>query len=364
MGDVLTGECFSLFKNGDRTKSCLYKSRGDKISGLKLAKVTSKENLAFLKAKAKSFITSTSHSWDNPPTPAQSEVFLFQVVIDQASNPNTPFTVTERTFSDLRDMTDVELQARLEDLKQQFIDLFPDGKGITCFYSGLEVVPLTHAGSAMLSFDQGNPTLKSDDPGQTWIISTWLMNRYKNDMSPVAFREHMDYLCDHYDFDAADAAYGNYMRKGKVEVTKASLLLAQSSFAGQTFSSHRRTEKDTNKRILCEYTSTHHVRQHAREMGSICLVMGIPYKEGVFGLSLDRSLDDMHHRPEDCLLIGTRLNDAKNAHKAFRTHEALAQHCRENGIDEQASNHANMCAILRPIIKGMIRRWPDVKAVI
>ena len=99
-------------------------------------------------------------------------------------------------------------------------------------------------------------------------------------------------------------------------------------------------------------------------MGSICLVMGTPFKEGVFGLSLDRSLDDMHHRPEDCLLIGTRLNDAKAAHAAFRTHEALAQHCRENGIDEQASNHAKMCAILRPIIKGMIRRWPKVEVKI
>ena len=56
-----------------------------------------------------------------------------------------------------------------------------------CFYSGLEVVPLTHAGSAMLSFDQGNPTLKSDDPGQTWQITTWFMNCYKGGMSPVAF---------------------------------------------------------------------------------------------------------------------------------------------------------------------------------
>ena len=81
-------------------------------------------------------------------------------------------------------------------------------------------------------------------------------------------------------------------------------------------------------------------------------------------LSLDRSLDDMHHRPEDCLLIGTRLNDAKAANKAFRTHEALAQHCRENGIDEQASNHAKMCVVLRPIIEGMIQCWPEIKAVI
>ena len=78
---------------------------------------------------------------------------------------------------------------------------------------------------------------------------------------------------------------------------------------------------------------------------------------------VDRSQDDMHHCPDDCLLIGTRLNDAKAAHAAFRTHEALAQHCRENGIDESASNHAKMCAVFRPIIKQMIPHWPKIKAV-
>ncbi len=53
------------------------------------------------------------------------------------------------------------------------------------------------------------------------------------------------------------------------------------------------------------------------------------------GLSLDRFLDDMHHRPDDCLLIGTRLNDVKVSHPAVRTQEALVQHCLENGIDDQ-----------------------------
>jgi hypothetical protein len=63
----------------------------------------------------------------------------------------------------------------------------------------------------------------------------------------------------------------------------------------------------------------------------------------------------MHHRPEDCLLIGTLPNDAKAAHKAFKTAEALTQeHCREMGIDESASNHAKMCAVFWPIIEGMI----------
>ena len=98
-------------------------------------------------------------------------------------------------------------------------------------------------------------------------------------------------------------------------------------------------------------------------MGSICLVMGTPYKDGVMELSLDRSLDDMHHQPDDCLLIGVHLNRAKSTHKAFRTQKALAQHCQENGIDETATNHAKMCAILRPIIIQMIQRWTKIKAV-
>jgi hypothetical protein len=104
-----------------------------------------------------------------------------------ATNHDTPFVVTETSFSDLRDKTEDELEDMLEVLKMQFIEEFPNGKGITCFYSGLDVVPLTHAGSAMLSFDQGNPTRKSDDLGQTWKITTWLMNCYKGDMSPVQF---------------------------------------------------------------------------------------------------------------------------------------------------------------------------------
>jgi hypothetical protein len=52
----------------------------------------------------------------------------------------------------------------------------------------------------------------------------------------------------------------------------------------------------------------------------------------------------MHHRPEDCLLIGVRLNDAKATHTAFNTQEALAQHCKENGIDELASCAISPCS--------------------
>jgi intein-encoded DNA endonuclease-like protein len=66
------------------------------------------------------------------------------------------FVVTESSFSDLRDKTNKdELEDMLEVLKKRFIKEFPNGKGITWFHSRLEVVPLTHARSAMLSFNQG-----------------------------------------------------------------------------------------------------------------------------------------------------------------------------------------------------------------
>jgi hypothetical protein len=97
--------------------------------------------------------------WNKKPAPAQSKVFMFQVAIFHATNPDTPFVVTATSFSDLRDKTEDELEAMLEVIEKLFIKKFPDGKGITCFYSGLEVVPLFHAGFAMLSFDQGTRML-------------------------------------------------------------------------------------------------------------------------------------------------------------------------------------------------------------
>ena len=90
----------------------------------------------------------------------------------------------------------------------------------------------------------------------------------------------------------------------------------------------RSTEKSTKKRILCGYVSADQVCQHAKRMGSICLVVGTPYGESVMGLSLDRPLDDFHHCSEDCLLIHTHLNHAKSAQAAFKTGEAHTQHCR------------------------------------
>ena len=154
IGAVLKGQCFSLFKNGDHTKSCLRKSKQGKIDAQRKAEVTSTDSFAFFEARTNSFINSSSHSWNKKPTPAESEVFMYQVVIFHATNPDTPFIVSETSFSDLRNKTEDKLKTMLEVLKKQFIKVFPDGKGITCFYSGLEVVPLTHAGDKMLSFHQ------------------------------------------------------------------------------------------------------------------------------------------------------------------------------------------------------------------
>jgi len=92
----------------------------------------------------------------------------------------------------------------------------------------------------VLSFGQGNPTLKSDDPGQT---SAWFMNRYKNDMSPDAFCRHMNNLCENYDPDAAIAMYESYMKGEDVQVTRASQLLAQSTFPKSSIAAMRQTEK-------------------------------------------------------------------------------------------------------------------------
>ncbi len=170
----------------------------------------------------------------------------------------------------------------------------------------------------------------------------------------------MNFLKENYNSDAADAMYGSYVKGEDVEVTR---LLAQSAFTSNSVDGMRSTEISTNEQILCGYASADQILQHAKRMGSICLLTGTPYIEGVMGLSLDRSLDDMHHHPEDCLLIGTRLNDTQAAHPALKTGEALNQHCREMGIDASASNHAKMCAVFRPIIEGLIRRWPKIEAV-
>ena len=82
----------------------------------------------------------------------------------------------------------------------------------------------------MFPFDQGNPTLKSDDPGQTLLLSVSGMNRYKGGMSPDELYEHMHYRWENYDPDAAYVAYESYNEGEDVEVTKASRLHALSSY--------------------------------------------------------------------------------------------------------------------------------------
>ena len=82
-------------------------------------------------------------------------ITTFFTLFHYATNPNTPFVVTETTFSELRDKTEDALEVMLVHLQKRFLVEFPDGKGILCFYSGIEVVPLTHAGFAILSFYQG-----------------------------------------------------------------------------------------------------------------------------------------------------------------------------------------------------------------
>ena len=117
------------------------------------------------------------------------------------------------------------------------------------------------------------------------------MKRYKNGKSPDELYDHMNYLYENYDPDAADAAYESYMKGEDVEVTKASSLHARSSFAKKSIHAMRISEKDYKKGILCGYASADQVRQHAKRMGSICLLAETPYKERVMGLSLDRPLN-------------------------------------------------------------------------
>jgi len=134
------------------------------------------------------------------------------------------------------------------------------------------------------------------------------MSRDKIDMSPDEIDTWTNYLCQNYDSEVADAAYDCCIEGEDVEVTKASRLIAISTFAKSTIASMRSREISTKKRILCGYTSTDQVLQHARRMGSICLLAGTPRKEGALQLSLDRSLDAMHHYPVECLLISAYLN--------------------------------------------------------
>ena len=114
-----------------------------------------------------------------------------------------------------------------------------------------------------------HPRESDPEPGQTWLISAWCMNRYKNGMSPDAFRRHMNFLIENYNSDAADAMYESYVEGEDVEVTEASGMHALSTFTKHSIITMRETERKTKKRILCGYTSAVHVRQHAKRIGSI-----------------------------------------------------------------------------------------------
>ena len=122
-------------------------------------------------------------------------------------------------------------------------------------------------------------------------MKPWGMSRDKIDMSPDEIDTWTNYLCQNYDSEVADAAYDCCIEGEDVEVTKASRLLAISTFAKYTIAGMRSREISTKKQILCGYASADQVLQHARRIGSICLLAETPFKEGVLHLSLDRSLD-------------------------------------------------------------------------
>jgi hypothetical protein len=71
MGDVLKGECFSVLKKSGKQQAA-YKSNFCRINVQRRAEVTSTDYFAFFKARTNSFITSSSHSWNDTPTPAES----------------------------------------------------------------------------------------------------------------------------------------------------------------------------------------------------------------------------------------------------------------------------------------------------
>ena len=114
-------------------------------------------------------------------------------------------------FSELRDKTDNELDVMLVWYISRSDSLHNSRMERESHVSVLGL-KLTHTGFTMLSFDQGNPTLKSDDTGQTWLISAWFMNKYKGGMSQDIFRRNMNFSKENYNSDAADAMYGSYMK--------------------------------------------------------------------------------------------------------------------------------------------------------
>jgi hypothetical protein len=76
---------------------------------------------------------------------------------------------------------------------------------------------------------------------------------------------------------------------GSLVIVNAYIVVLVLPFTKSMIAGMRSREISTKKRILCGYASADQVLQHARRIGSICLLAETPFKEGVLQLSLDRA---------------------------------------------------------------------------
>lgn len=152
--------------------------------------------LAFLDEIAKNFKRSKTHCWNNDekPTTVQSTIFVLKLIIFYAKNPKTPFIVSNSTFYNLTKTPVSELRAIKECMSKKFLVAFSEGKGIKCWYSGKELMFQRFSGLNMLSIDQGDPSMKSDDHGQTWYVCSWGINRLKGNASSQQLRRYLEEL--------------------------------------------------------------------------------------------------------------------------------------------------------------------------
>ncbi len=51
---------------------------------------------------------------------------------------------------------------------------------------------LSFSGSNMFSIDQGNPSMNSDDHGQTWYVCSWGISRLKGNASTQQLRGYLE----------------------------------------------------------------------------------------------------------------------------------------------------------------------------
>jgi hypothetical protein len=94
-----------------------------------------------------------------------------------------------------------ELQAIKKNMWKKILKDFPEGKGIKCWYTGKELLLKSCSGLNMLSIDQGDSSMKSDDQGQTWYVCSWGINWLKGSASTQQLRRFLEELqgipCDH-----------------------------------------------------------------------------------------------------------------------------------------------------------------------